>query len=602
MNDGQRSPRVLIVGPITTDIFDDRVAPGGAVTFAARTASAFGVCAQILTAAKLGFDRSAFAGHALHVVDTDSTLAFRHRTIEGVRQLRVIDDAGWTLSTIDLPPGWQTPDLILLAPLLPDDVDVHSFLSLPAPSYRGLLAQGLLRDVGAFGEVRPVTDAALVVRSVGAPGVTVFVSSDDLGGQDLTPLAAGLAGLIVTHGASGVEVCVGPQRFQVPPVPAGAQDATGAGDVFATAYMLALALDVVTDEQGAAELASVFAAHHVQHAGATPLLTLAEALAQRDAFYSAGTKVATTVEDDDSAPATTTSASQPTTVERRTGPRRGLVIAFANQKGGVGKTTSTISVAAALANLGMRVLIIDADPQANATSALGKRQQGATALYDALVDGEPLADGLVETDTPGLWLAPTTPALAGVEVELVAIEAREYRLRRVLAPLREHFDFIFLDCPPSLGLLTVNALAAADEVIIPVQTEYLALEGLGHLNATIELVRGSLNPRLRIRGVLLTMFDSRTNLARQVEEEVRRHFDATFKAVVPRSVRLSEAPSHGEPIQTYDPSSPGAAAYNAIAAELLERLAADPPTTSATASNGPDTNNRRVNTEGANAS
>ena len=597
MNDARThaSPRVLIVGPITTDIFDDRVALGGAVTFAARVATAFGVRAQILTAAKPGFDRAPFAGHDLHVVDTDSTLAFRHRTVEGLRQLRVIDDAGWTLSTLDLPAGWHSPDVVLLAPLLPDDVDVHSFLSLPAPSYRGLLAQGLLRDVGAFGEVKPVTDAALVVRSVGAPGVTVFVSAEDLGGQDLSPLAAGLAALVVTHGAGGVEVSTGARRFHVPPAPAAvsSHDSTGAGDVFATAYLLALALEVVTDEEDAAQLASVYAAHHVQHPGA-PLPALADALAERDSIYRAG------VPDGSDATVRSSPPAPQAAVERRTGPRRGLVIAFANQKGGVGKTTSTISVAAALANLGLRVLVIDADPQANATSALGKRQQGATALYDALVDGEPLAGGLVETDTPGLWLAPTTPALAGVEVELVAIEAREYRLRRALDPLREHFDFILLDCPPSLGLLTVNALAAADEVIIPVQTEYLALEGLGHLNATIELVRASLNPRLRIRGVLLTMFDSRTNLARQVEQEVRRHFDTTFRAVVPRSVRLSEAPSHGEPIQTYDPSSPGAAAYNAVATELLERLAADPTSTSPDAS--PDTSTTRVNTEGANAS
>jgi chromosome partitioning protein len=472
--------------------------------------------------------------------------------------------------------------------LLPDDVDVESFLTLAAPSYRGLLAQGLLRDVGAFGEVKPVQDAAAVVRAVGVPGVTVFTSIDDLGGQDLSPLAAGLAALVVTQGEHGVEVCADGRRFHVPSAPATAHDSTGAGDVFAAAYMLALALDVARDERAAAELASVFAAHQVRQQGAAPLPSLATALVERDAVYGsggasdmrghldAGDSGGAGAENEASTRDSMVHAAQPTPVERRTGARAGLVIAFANQKGGVGKTTSTVSVAAALANLGLRVLVIDADPQANATSALGKRQDGGTALYDALVDDEPLADGLVETDTAGLWLAPTTPALAGVEVELVSIAAREYRLRRAIEPLREHFDFILLDCPPSLGLLTVNALAAADEVIIPVQTEYLALEGLGHLSATIELVRGSLNPRLRIRGVLLTMFDGRTNLARQVEEEVRRHFDSTFNAVVPRSVRHSEAPSHGEPIQSYDPTSPGAAAYNAVAAELLERLQADP--------------------------
>jgi chromosome partitioning protein len=562
---GTRPPRVLIVGPVTTDVFDGRVALGGAVTFAARTATAFGVRARILTAARPGFDRAPFAGHDLHVIDTDSTLTFRHRTVDGVRQLRVIDDAGWTLSTVDLPAGWQAADVVLLAPLLPDDVDVESFLSLPTPAYRGLLAQGLLRNVGAFGEVTAVRDAAAAIRAAGSPAVTVFVSSDDVHDTDLSPLAAGLAGLVITRGAQGVEVCTGARRFHVPSAPATVRDTTGAGDVFATAYALALALDAVTDERAAAELASVFAAAQVEQPGA-PLPSLAEALARREAVYGA--------HHDDGSTAGAGSDSS-VALPQRTGPRLGLVIAFANQKGGVGKTTSTVSVAAALAHLGMRVLVIDADPQANATSALGKREAGSSALYDALLDDEPLANGLVETGTPGLWLAPATPALAGVEVELVSVTAREYRMRRALDPLREHFDFIFLDCPPSLGLLTVNALAAADEVIIPVQTEYLALEGLGHLTATIDLVRGSLNPRLRIRGVLLTMFDSRTNLARQVEEEVRRHFDSTFHATIPRSVRLSEAPSHGEPIQRYDPTSPGAQAYNAVATELLERIQAD---------------------------
>lgn len=255
-----------------------------------------------------------------------------------------------------------------------------------------------------------------------------------------------------------------------------------------------------------------------------------------------------------------------------------IVFAVTNQKGGVGKTTTTVSLAAAFAQRRHRVLIVDIDPQANATSSAGVPEDGAPGeagvggVYAALIDETPLLDLVVETATPGLSLIPSAPDLAGAEVELTAVIAREYRLKRALEPVRDRYDFVIIDCPPSLGLLTVNALAAADEVIIPVQTEYLALEGLGHLTQTIELVRASLNPALRVRGIVLTMFDARTNLARQVEAEVREHFDNTFNAVIPRSVRLSEAPSHGEPIQSYDPLSAGARAYEALADELLDQL------------------------------
>jgi chromosome partitioning protein len=239
----------------------------------------------------------------------------------------------------------------------------------------------------------------------------------------------------------------------------------------------------------------------------------------------------------------------------------------------VGKTTSTVSLAAALASRGVRTLVLDSDPQANATSALGvARPEDGGGLYAALVEEAPLLASVVATETPNLAIVPTSPALAGAEVELVSVMAREFRMKRAVEPLRDQFDVVLIDCPPSLGMLTVNALAAADEVVIPVQTEYFALEGLGHLAHTIELVKRNLNPRLAIRGVLLTMYDARTNLSREVELEVRQHFPNTFATVIPRSVRLAEAPSHGAPIQQYDAASSGARAYEALADEFITAL------------------------------
>ena len=245
------------------------------------------------------------------------------------------------------------------------------------------------------------------------------------------------------------------------------------------------------------------------------------------------------------------------------------VYAFANQKGGVGKTTTAINLAACLAEAGERALVIDLDPQANATSGLGMSANGSSS-YD-LLDGAPLADLVKPTAFENLFLVPSKPELAGAAVELSRHEDGD----RYLAQALEHidgFDFVLLDCPPSLGPLTVNALAAADRVIVPVQTEYYALEGLAQLVQSINLIKARLNPRLEIAGVLLTMADGRTRLSADVEAEVRRHFgEIVFTAVVPRSVRVAEAPSHGLPVTHYDRRSRGAEAYWKVAMELVER-------------------------------
>ena len=251
----------------------------------------------------------------------------------------------------------------------------------------------------------------------------------------------------------------------------------------------------------------------------------------------------------------------------------GTLYALANQKGGVGKTTTAINLAACLAEAGARSLVVDLDPQANASSGLGVRAE-SVSTYD-LLDGANLSEVVVSTAFPNLDLVPSRPDLAGAAVELAQRADGEQYLAQSLAGAREKYEFVFLDCPPSLGPLTVNALAAADQVLVPVQAEYYALEGLAQLVKSVELVRARLNPRLRIGGVLLTMVDGRTKLSAEVVEEVRRHFgDRVFRTTIPRSVRLAEAPSHGLPAIAYDRRSTGADAYWRAANELVERRTA----------------------------
>ena len=246
----------------------------------------------------------------------------------------------------------------------------------------------------------------------------------------------------------------------------------------------------------------------------------------------------------------------------------GQIIACANQKGGVGKTTTVVNLSTYLALAGESVLVIDLDPQGNTTSGFGlDRGQIQHSVYEAIIEDARVADLVIKTSIPGLAIVPSSISLAGAEVELAPLPQRERRLARILADLVAVYDYILLDCPPSLGLLTVNALTAADAVVIPIQCEYYALEGLSQLIATINLVRNHLNPDLAIKGVVLTMYDPRTNLSTEVDAEVRKHLgSAVFDTVIPRSVRLSEAPSYGLPIALYRPDSKGAQAYAELAA------------------------------------
>ena len=251
----------------------------------------------------------------------------------------------------------------------------------------------------------------------------------------------------------------------------------------------------------------------------------------------------------------------------------GKIIAITNQKGGVGKTTTTVNLSACIASEGKRVLVVDVNPQGNTTSGLGLEvARNATTVYEVVISGRDAEKALLRTQVKGLSLLPADIRLAGAELELVDLERREHKLKHSLAALRDKYDYLFIDCPPSLGLLTLNALVAADSVLVPIQCEYYALEGVTALMNTIQLVKQRLNPTLEIEGVVLTMLDARTNLGLQVVDEVKQHFKGkVFTSIIPRNVRLGEAPSHGLPIHLYDARSVGAEAYYDLARELLGR-------------------------------
>ncbi len=249
----------------------------------------------------------------------------------------------------------------------------------------------------------------------------------------------------------------------------------------------------------------------------------------------------------------------------------GKIIAIANQKGGVGKTTTSVNLSTSLADLGKRVLLVDLDPQGNSTSGLGINKGALKrSLYDVLVEDAAPRGAILQTDVERLDIMPSTVDLAGAEIRLVGIKKREYQLKSVLEKLKSKYDYILIDCPPSLGLLTINGLAAANSVLIPLQCEFYALEGLGQLMNTIGMIQKSFNPRLNLEGILMTMFDGRTNLANQVVEQAKEHFGTkVYQTVIPRTVRLSEAPSHGVPISRYDKNSKGAEVYMDLAKEVL---------------------------------
>ena len=543
---------VLIVGLVTEDVFSaEIVTVGGVPSYAGRTIAALGARANILTSGCENLDRSALIGHTVTVVEDSQTLSFEvGEAPSGDRSLRLISRPARMLCASDLPDEWPIPRNIIFGPLLPDDIDIESFYRRFPDSKKWVIAQGLQRVIGADQSISVNSFPTEQLKKLCGAGVALFLSRAETQGwsrSDMDDLVSRCDLVVVTDGVQGANLRLADASYTVDAIPAKAIDATGAGDSFAAAFAIASEISLVA----AMKVAAGYGAMTVEKSGPAPMPRWPEVRSiLRDS------EVKTQV------------SELPDLGKQAT------VIAVANQKGGVGKTTTAVSLASILADMGLEVLLVDSDPQANATSSLIGREvsEKSDSLYRVLIDGESISDLLAGTASSGLSLLGSSTALAGAEIELVSAMARETRLKNALLSIRSDFDVVIIDCPPALGLLTINALVASNFVLIPLQCEYFALEGLSSLQETIRLVTDNLNRDLEILGIALTMVDSRANLAAEVEREVRTRFSTTFESVIPRSVRLAEAPSHMQAISDYAPDSAGAIAYNALALEVVERL------------------------------